>query len=177
MQDAPHMCTVPILAGGGKHPDDSYCVQVQKVWRTLILHFLMPSCRVPEYPQSKFGLNDNDDDYATWFRNTHHAGMVRQLMYHRLEAWDNCLPQFEGLTSPTEKERVMLNYEEIFRPLSSALSAEVDHQNYYGLFTFKLSGNPILCPTEPNQCSAVVDKRIGGATEQMHNQSNYTCTL
>jgi len=56
--------------------------------------------------------------------------------------------------------------------LGSALSAEVDHQNYRGLFTFKLSDNPILCPAEPNQFSAVVDKIMEGATEQMRNLAN-----
>jgi hypothetical protein len=29
-------------------------------------------------------------------------------------------------------------------------------------------GDPILCPEEPNQLSAVVDKIMGGANEQMH---------
>jgi len=48
-------------------------------------------------------------------------------MRHSLKAWDDCLPQFEGLTSDTERERVLLNYVESFRPLGSDLSAEVDH--------------------------------------------------
>jgi len=124
------------------------------------MHSLVPNCGVPEYPQSKFGLDDDDDDYKIWFCDTHNASMVRQLMRHSLEAWDDFLPLFEGLTNPTEKERVMLNYVEIFSPLGSALSAEVDHQNYYHWFTSKLSGNSILCPAESNQFSAVVDKRI-----------------
>ena len=63
----------------------------------------------------------------------------------------------------------MLNYVESFRPLGSDLSAEVDHQNYYGHLMFKLTGNPILCPAEPNRFSAVVDKITGGANVQMSN--------
>jgi len=114
-------------AHGRKHPDDSYCMQVQKVWRTLIIHSLVPNCGVPEYPLAKFGLDDDDDDDAIWFRNTYNAGMVRQLMQHTVEAWDDFLPVLEGLTKPPAKERVMLNYVEIFRPLSSASSAQFDH--------------------------------------------------
>jgi len=54
----------------------------------------------------------------------------------------------QSITDPTEKERMMLNYVEIFCLLGSALSAE----NCYGRFTSKLSGDPILCPAEPIFC-------------------------
>jgi len=91
------------------------------------MHSLVPTCGVPEYPQNKFGLDDNHDDYELWFRNTPHAVMelVRQLMLHSLEAWDDCLSEFAGLTSDSERERLMLSIVEGFRPLGSDLSAEV----------------------------------------------------
>jgi len=91
------------------------------------MHSLVPTCGVPEYPQNKFGLDDNDDDYELWFRNTHHAVIVpvRQLLLHSLEAWNNCLSEFAGLTSDSERERVMLSILGGFRPLGSDLSAEV----------------------------------------------------
>jgi len=63
-----------------------YCVQVQKVWRTLIIHCLVPNCGIPGFPLVKSGKDDNDADYEIWFRNTHHAGMVRHFMHHALEA-------------------------------------------------------------------------------------------
>jgi len=90
-------------ARSGKHPDNSYCVQVQKVWRTLIIHCLVPKCGIPEFPLAKFGLYDNDADNEIWFRNTHNAGMVRPLMHHTLEAWDDFLPESEGITKPPSK--------------------------------------------------------------------------
>jgi len=70
-------------------------------------------------------------------------------------------------------QMLKLNDVEIFSPLGhgSALSAEVDHQNYHGLFTFKLSDNPILCPAVPNLFCAVVDKIMEGATKQMCTSS------
>ena len=64
----------------------------------------------------------------------------------------------KGSPNPQVKEREMLKYVEISRPLGSALSAEFDHQNYYGQFTVELGGDPTLCPAEPYQFSAVVDK-------------------
>ena len=90
-------------ARGMKQPNNSYCVQVQKVWRTLIIHCLVPKCGIPEFPLAKFGLYDNDADYEIWFRNTHNAGMVRPLMHHTLEAWDDFLPESEGITNPPSK--------------------------------------------------------------------------
>ena len=101
-----------------------YCVQVQKVWRTLIIHCLVPNCGIPGFPLVKSGKDDNDADYEIWFRNTHHAGMVRHFMHHALEAWDDFLPEFKGITNPTSKERDMQKYVEIFCQLGSALCAE-----------------------------------------------------
>jgi len=127
----------------------------------------VPNCGIPDFPLAKFELGDDDAGYENWFRNTHTAGMVRHLMHHTLKAWDALLPEFEGITNPPAKEREMLNYVEISRPLGSALSPKSDHQNYYGRFTSELGGDTILCPAEPNQFSVVVDKIIVGATEEM----------
>jgi len=142
------------------------------VWRTLLIQCLVPNCGIPEFPLAKFGMDDNDSGYEIWFRNTHHAGMVWHLMHHTLEAWDDLLPEFEGISNPTAKERDMLNYVEIFRPLGSALSAEFDHQNYCSQFTFELGGDPILFPAEPNQFSAVVDMTMVGVTKEMRKPAN-----
>ena len=30
-------------------------LQVQKVWRTIIIHSLVPNCQIPEYQNAKFG--------------------------------------------------------------------------------------------------------------------------
>jgi len=37
------------------------------------MHSLVRTCRVREYPHSKFGPDNNDDDYELWFRNKHHT--------------------------------------------------------------------------------------------------------
>ena len=78
----------------------------------------------------------------------------------------------KGSPTPQVKEREMLNYVEISRPLGSALSAEFDHQNYCSQFTFELGGDPILFPAEPNQFSAVVDKTMVGVTKEMRKPAN-----
>ena len=137
------------------------------MWRTLIIHCLVPNCGIPDFPLAKFGLGDDDAGYEIWFRNTHNAGMARHLMHHTLKAWDDLLPEFEGIAYPQAKEREMLNCVEIFLPLGSALSPKFDHQNYYGRFTSELGGDPILCPAKPNQFSVVVEKIMVGATEEM----------
>jgi len=152
---------------GGKNSDDSYCVQVQKGWRTLIIHSLVPNCKIFVFQNAKFGQDDDDADYEVWFRNKHYAGVVQQLMHHTLDTWDDCLPDLEGIKCCTAKEHTMLNYVEKFHPLGSPLSAEFAHKNYYGRFKIELGGDPILFPAEPNQFSAVVDKVMVGATADM----------
>jgi len=48
-------------------------------------------------------------------------------MHHSLEAWEDCLAEEKGLTIDQESQRKMLNMVEFFRPLCSALSAEVEN--------------------------------------------------
>ena len=138
------------------------------MWRTLIIHSLVPNCKIFEFQNAKFGQDDDDVDYKVWFRDKRYAGMVQQLMHHTLDAWDDCLPDLEAITCCTVKEHAMLNYVEIFRPLGSPLSAEFAHQNFYGRFKIELGGDPILFPAESNQFSAVVDKVMVRATADMH---------
>jgi len=125
------------------------------MWRTSSCTPSCPPAEFPqskffEYPQSKFGLDNNDDGHALWFRNTHHAGMVRQLMHHSLEAWEDCLLEEEGITINQESERKVCLLKVITR-----ISAP------------SMIGDPILCPAEPNQFSTVVDKIMVGAIKQM----------
>jgi len=42
-------------ARDGNFFDDFGGVQVQKVWRTAIIHSLMPNCQTPEFQNAKFG--------------------------------------------------------------------------------------------------------------------------
>ena len=57
-------------------------MQVQKVWRTPIIHSLVPNCQILEFQNAKFGQDADDDDWEVWFRNKHCASMWQQLMYH-----------------------------------------------------------------------------------------------
>jgi len=140
---------------------------VQKVWRTIIIHSLVPNCQIPEYQNAKFGQDTDDEDWEVWFRNKHHAGMRQQLIHHTLDAWDDCLPDLEPIDDDEDKEKAMFKYVQIFRPLPSPMQIEFAHQNFYNRFKKELGGDPILFPAEPNQFSAVVDKVMVGSTVEM----------
>jgi len=147
-------------------------VQVQKVWRTVIIHSLVPNCQIPEYQNAKFGQDTDDEDWEVWFRNKHHAGMRQQLRHHTLDAWDACLPDLEPIECEADKEKAMFKYVENFRPLPSPMQTEFAHQNFYYRFKTKLGGDPILFPAEPTQFSAVVDKVMVGTTAEMRRLAN-----
>jgi len=66
-----------------------------------------------------------------------------------------------------ESEREMLNVIEFDRPMGSAMSAKADYQVFSNRYRFSVNGNPILCPVQPNQFSAVVDKIMVGDTAKM----------
>jgi len=142
-------------------------VQVQKVWRTLIIHSLVPNCQILEFQNAEFGQDTDDDDWEVWFRNKHYAGMRQQLVHHTLDAWDACLPDLEPITCDADKEKAMFNYVEIFRPLPLPMQTEFAHQNFYNRFKKEMGGDPILFPAEPNQFSAAVDKVMVGTTMDM----------
>jgi len=93
--------------------------------------------------------------------------MRQQLIHHKLNAWDDCLPNLEPIECNADKEKAMLKYVEIFRPLPSPMQTEFAHQNLYNWFKMELGGDPILFPAEPNQFSAVVDKVMVGTTAEM----------
>ena len=61
-------------------------MQVQKVWRTVIIHSLMPNCQIPKYQNAKFGQ----------------------------DAWDDYLPDLEPIECDADKEKAMFKYLEFF---------------------------------------------------------------
>jgi len=137
------------------------------VWRTVIIHSLVPNCQIPEFRNAKFGQDSDDEDWEVWFRNKHYAGMRQQLIHHTLNAWNDCLPDLEPIECDADKEKAMFKYMEIFRPLPSPMQTEFAHQNFYNRFKMELRGDPNLFPAEPNQFSAVVDKVMVGTTAEM----------
>ena len=150
----------------GNFFDDFGGVQVQKVWRTVIIHSLVPNCQIPEFHKAKLGQDTDDEDWKVWFRNKHYVGMPQQLIHHTFNAWEDCLPDFEPIECGADKEKDMLKYVEFFRPLPSPMQTEFTHQNFYTQFKMELGGDPILFSAEPNRFSAVVDKVM--ATAEMH---------
>jgi len=82
-------------------------VQVQKVWRTVIIHSLVPNCQIPEFQNAMFGQDTDDEDWEVWFCNKHYAGMRQHLIHHTLNAWDDCLPDLEPIECDADKEKAM----------------------------------------------------------------------
>jgi len=151
--------------------DSGVCEQVRRIWRAFIVHSMVPTCRLPEHPNSEWGLDQDTPEFEIWFRNTHRAGMIRHLTHHGLEAFkDRLADAMEGDSDDEQDE--MLQVVEMLRPLGSDLIAEMHHQLYNNRFGLDVAGTTDLCPELQNAFACVVEQVMIGSPKKMRELAN-----
>jgi len=128
LSDNTHCHGILQLARDRQCVDNFELEQVHKIWRTFIVHTMVPTCRLPEVVNSEWGTDRDAPNFEIGFSNTHRAGMIRQLSHHSLEVWKEYTAV--GGDDSIDDQAEVLHLVEMLRPLGSDLDAEMDHHLY-----------------------------------------------